>query len=151
VSDPHDDQREAAERETKKAVELQAKLSGGWTEQASYKAGAPAWADDIIRRFNEARPTAKACPHLQQAPTQPSLWLVMVPDLLACQRPGCAQQLVSTLEERLGHSLADEPSHCSACGRLAEVRGVSIGVQTTMIRAMICATCFGEAEPAQDA
>jgi hypothetical protein len=141
MSDAEDDQREAAERDVRKLVVRQAEASGGWKGKYGYKDGTHPWADELIRQFTEARPSVLACPHLQAAPTQPSVWLPHVPDMLSCQRPECGQMVIATLEQRLGHSLADEPGHCSVCGKQALVRGVSVGVETTMIRALLCQAC----------
>jgi hypothetical protein len=101
----------------------------------------PPWAEKLIRQFTEARATMRVCPHLAEEPTQPSIWLAALPDLLACQGRECELRLVPTLETRLGHTLAEEPAHCSVCGRQALVQGVSVGVGTTMIRGMVCEDC----------
>lgn len=86
----------------------------------------------------------RACPHLHEEPTQPSIWLAALPDLLACQGRECERKLIPTLEARLGHSLVDEPAHCSVCGRKGLAQGVSVGVGTTMIRALLCQECNSE-------
>jgi hypothetical protein len=147
MTSPEDDQREAAERDVRERVEYQADQVGGWASPTPFHYGddaTPKWAVALIRQFEDARAAGiRVCPHLQQAPTQPSLWLANLPDLLACQGRECEQRLVPTLEKRRGHSLAEEPSHCSVCGRQAPVMGVSVGVQTTMIRGMICEDCLG--------
>lgn len=134
-------QHQAAERAVRSRVEYQAVQTGGSVEVKHYKDDAPAWAEELIRQFEEARPTMRACPHLHDEPTQPAIWLTTLPDLLACQGRECERRLIPTLEARLGHSLAEEPGHCSVCGRQALVQGVSVGVGTTMIRALLCDEC----------
>jgi hypothetical protein len=142
VSDPINEQEQTANREVRRHVAAQAEASAGWTSTARYGETAPRWADELIRQYNEAaRDGIRACPHLQQAPAQASIWLALAPDLQACQRPACGQALVRELERRLGHSLKDEPSRCSVCGARTEVRGVSVGVEMVMLRGMICPSC----------
>ena|SRR5215218_3732439 len=142
MSDPNDDQLEAANREVRRHVAAQAEASGGWSGDAKLGTTAPAWADELIRQYNAALVEGmRFCPHLESAPAQGSIWLSLAPDICACQRPECGQALVSELERRLGHPLKDEPSKCSVCGTQAEARGVSIGVATVMLRGMICRDC----------
>jgi hypothetical protein len=134
-------QRQAAEEAVRRRVEYQAGQSGGRVEVMRHRDDAPAWAEELIRQFAEARPTMRVCPHLAEEPTQPSIWLAALPDLLACQGRECEGSLGPTLEAQLGHCLAEEPAHCSVCGREALVQGVSVGVGTTMIRGMVCEEC----------
>jgi hypothetical protein len=106
-------QRQAAEHAVRRRVEYQVEQTGGGVEVRRYKDDTPAWAEELIRQFEEAKPTMRACPHLQEGPTQPSIWLAALPDLLTCQGRECERRLIPTLEARLGHSLGDEPGHCS--------------------------------------
>ena len=148
MTDPRDDQLAAAARDVRRRVDEQAQASGGWTEDA--RAGepdSPAWASELIRQYEEARPDVRGCPHLQAAPVQPALWVTQVPDLLSCVGRGCEQVLVSTLEERLGHTLEEEPGRCSVCGTVGPVRGVSVGVQDVLIRGLLCAACESREGP----
>jgi hypothetical protein len=138
VSNPQDDQIEAANRDVGKRVQYQADAVGGRTEQRAYTDN-PAWAGALIDQFTSA--DKKACPHLHEAPVQPAMWLAMLPDLICCQREGCEQAVARELERRLGHSLADEPGRCSACGTVGLVKGVSVGVRQTMLRGLICQRC----------
>jgi hypothetical protein len=135
-------QQEAAAEAVRRRVEYQAEQTGGAVQDGLPPEAAPAWSQELVRQYNESK--KRACPHLHDDPTQPSIWLALLPDLLACQGRECEQRLVPTLEARLGHSLTEEPAKCSACGRLAPVQGVSVGVGNTMIRAMVCAECKGE-------
>ncbi len=63
----------------------------------------------------------------------------MAPDLLACLN--CRDELVKKMEARLGHTLADEPSKCSTCGKRAPTRGVSVATGQVLLRGAICAAC----------
>jgi len=132
-------QRRVAERRVQERIEAQS----GWAEEATLGATSPPWADELIRQFNEAE--IRVCPHLAANSEQPSLWMVLLPDLMACQGRGCEAELVNELKRRLGHPLSDEPARCSACGGGGPVRGVSVGVGVgvgaVMIRGMVCNTC----------
>jgi hypothetical protein len=144
----HDDQREAAERDVRERIDWQAEQVGGWS--GGFDEGAsPKWAQALVKKFSDARMSGelRRCPHLTQAPTQPSLWMAPLPDLLSCQGRECERRLVPTLEQRLGHTLEEEPAKCDVCGGPGPVKGVSVGVETTMIRAQVCRTCFGDAIP----
>jgi hypothetical protein len=134
-------QRHRAQEEVRRRVNHQARHTGGHSERVRHGVDAPPWAEELIRQFTEARVTMLVCPHLAKEPTQPSIWLTALPDLLACQGRECELRLVPTLEARLGHPLAEEPAQCSICGREASVQGVSVGVGTTMIRGMVCEEC----------
>lgn len=134
-------QRHRAQEEVRRRVGDQARQAGGHVEHVRHRVDAPPWAEVLIRQFTEARATMRVCPHLAEEPTQPSIWLANLTDLLACQGRECEQRLVPTLEIRLGHTLAEEPAHCSICGREALVQGVSVGVGITMIRGMVCEDC----------
>jgi hypothetical protein len=134
-------QRHRAHEEVRRRVDYQARKTGGYVERVRYGIDVPPWAEELIRQFTEARATMRVCPHLTEKPTQPSIWLAALPDVLACQGRECELRLVPTLEARLGRTLAEEPAHCSICGRKALVQGVSVGVGTTMIRAMVCENC----------
>ena len=142
-------QTEAAALAVRERVEYQAERTGGGAvEMRRYKQDTPAWAEALVQQFVEA--PVRACPHLHEDPTQPSIWLAALPDLLACQGLECERRLIPTLEDRLGHSLKDEPAHCSVCGREALVQGVSVGVGSTMIRGMICEDCKSGAQPSPE-
>jgi hypothetical protein len=118
--------------------------SSAWSGSIVAGSGEHPWADELIRQFNAAVPGLRACPHLQRIPQQPSMWMALAPDLLACRRPECSRQLVDAIEERLGHSLAEEPGRCSICGKPSVVKGVSIVSQATLLRALSCPRCLGD-------
>ncbi len=67
------------------------------------------------------------------------------PDLVACQQ--CVGQLVSSIESRLGHTLAEESSRCTICDAQGPVRGVSIAWGRFLLRGMVCAKCQAEGVP----
>jgi len=134
-------ERHRAQEAVRRRVDDQARQTGGYGERVRHAVDAPPVAEELIRQFTEAQATMRVCPHLAEDSTQPSIWLAPLPDLLACQGRDCERRLVPTLEARLGHTLAEEPAHCSICGREALVQGVSVGVGTTMIRGMVCEDC----------
>jgi hypothetical protein len=134
-------QRHRAQEAVQRRVDYQARQTRGHVERLRHGVDTPPFAEELIRQFTEAQAFMRVCPHLAEEPAQPSIWLAALPDLLACQGRECELRLVPTLEARLGRSLADEPAHCSICGREALVQGVSVGVGTTMIRGMVCEDC----------
>jgi len=136
MSNSEDDQRDAAQRDVKKLV-----ASRDLTRETTHGAGEFPWVDELIRQYNESPRVKTICPHLQKAPTQPSVWLPLIPDYLACSRPECGRVVVAELERRLGHTLAEEPSRCSICGRQVMTRGVSVGGGTTVISGLLCGEC----------
>ena len=91
-------QRHRAEEGVRRRVDDQARQTGGRVERVRHRVDAPAWAEELIRQFTEARATMRGCPHLVEEPTQPSIWLAPLPDLLACQGRECELALVPTLE-----------------------------------------------------
>jgi hypothetical protein len=134
-------QRLKAEEAVRNRVDFQARQTGGHVERLRLAVDAPPFAEELIRQFTEAQATMRVCPHLAEEPTQPSIWLAALPDLLACQGRECELRLVPMLESRLGHGLAEELAHCSICGSAALVQGVSVGIGATMIRGMVCEDC----------
>lgn len=104
--------------------------SGGFAVGPFPEQERPAWADELIRQFNEAD-EKRYCPHFGTG-AGPGYWMPLAPELVAC--PQCVGGLVSSIESRLGHSLSEEPSRCTICDALGPVRGVSIAVDRFLLR-----------------
>jgi hypothetical protein len=86
----------------------------------------------VIRRYNEASRTARACPHLHAEPDQPRFWVEAVPELISCKQ--CT--VVVAEEERKRANTC-----CLLCGEHVELRGTTVAVAGVVLRCGICSAC----------
>jgi hypothetical protein len=95
----------------------------------------PAPVRELIRRYNEAvREGLRACPHLQRNRDLAALWVVPVPDLLACEQ--CAPVL---RDEIIRRELRQ--ARCLMCGEPAAVKNFSAAVGGVVLRGGVCEQC----------
>jgi hypothetical protein len=87
---------------------------------------------ELFKRWEQAAPGLRACPHLQADRDQAQFWVESVPKLLACRR---CMPVVAAKEKAQALTL------CLMCRRHVKLRGISVAVSGILMRCGICGDC----------
>jgi hypothetical protein len=119
-----------AEREAKQIAHLHTQRDeGAWLGNVSEEHPV---ARELIRRYNDASKTARACPHLRAEPDQPWFWLDAVPEFISCKE--CTVFVAGEEQKRAN-------TCCLLCGEHVELRGTTVAVAGVVLRCGVCSAC----------